>query len=410
MNRYRKLGFLASLAMLYTGPSFSQQLSFDSLSILVERNPSLSAYDARINSQNAYAAGARSLDAPKISAGQYQTPYQLRPNMGSFMISAEQPVINPSKLLAKEKYLFGVSRVTAAEKGMLKNELLTQAKQAYFERILLEKKGRVLDQMNALLSYILKDARLRLRYGKEQLSTIYKVSAEIYTLKNTHEELNNQIGQKNIILNTLMNRKPGIVFSVDTLLPIHDYEKNLTDSAALLAARSDLRQLNQSLDLTKLSMEMERSKSRPDFGLQVAHMFSYGGSKDQYILMGSVTLPFLPWVSHEYKANLRGLSYEKQALEEKKRELLSQAIGKIAGIRLALKSKKKQRMNFEQHIIPQLMNSYKTALLAYEQNTGELGPVLESLKLVQNSTLESLDLLNEVIQSEIAYERESEKY
>src|ERR1700736_993191 len=90
-----------------------QRLSLDSVLARITANPALHAYDAKINAEDAYAGAAKNLDAPKISAGQYQTPYQLNPNTGSFMISAEQMFTNPAKLQAKENYMKGVSKVTA---------------------------------------------------------------------------------------------------------------------------------------------------------------------------------------------------------------------------------------------------------------------------------------------------------
>ena len=106
-----------------------QQLPLDSVLARVTANPGLQAYDAKMSAEDAYATGAKSLDAPKISAGQYQTPYQLNPNTGSFMISGEQLFTNPAKLKAKEDYMNGISKVTAEDKNYLKNQLIAQAKQ-----------------------------------------------------------------------------------------------------------------------------------------------------------------------------------------------------------------------------------------------------------------------------------------
>jgi cobalt-zinc-cadmium efflux system outer membrane protein len=89
------------------------RLPLDSVLAKIALNPSLQAYDAKISAEDVYVTGAKSLDAPKISAGQYQTPYQVNPNAGSFMIQAEQLFTNPAKLRAKEDYLRGMSKVTA---------------------------------------------------------------------------------------------------------------------------------------------------------------------------------------------------------------------------------------------------------------------------------------------------------
>ena len=158
----------------------AQVLTLDSVFAQVARNPSVKAYDAQINAQEAYASGAKSLDAPRLSAGQYQTPYSLNPNTGSFMVQAEQMFTNPAKLHAKENYQKSLAKVTAEDKNELKNQLFAQARQYYFERVILERKLALLQHTKELLEYILKDANIRLTYGKEKLSNIYKAKAQLY--------------------------------------------------------------------------------------------------------------------------------------------------------------------------------------------------------------------------------------
>ncbi|MDB5288757.1 MAG: hypothetical protein JWR05_3706 [Mucilaginibacter sp.] len=384
------------------------RLPLDSVLVKIALNPSLQAYDAKISAEDVYATGAKSLDAPKISAGQYQTPYQVNPNTGSFMIQAEQMFTNPAKLRAKEDYMKGMSKVTATDKSYMKNQLIAQVKQYYYERVVLEKKLVLLQNTQGLLEYMLKDANIRLTYGKEKLGNIYKTKADLYQLDNTREQLNNEISQKNIMLNTLMNRDKQAAFTVDTSVVLKDYETGLTDTAALATSRSDIKGINRNIELQQLNAKMEYSKRKPDFGIQAGHMFSYGGMSNQYILMGSITIPIVPWASKSYKANLKGIQYEVAQLQQRKMDMLNQAEGQLAGLRADLNSKKRQLKNYQQNIIPALQNSYKTALLAYDQNTGDLPSVLEGIKGLQMSRLEALDRLQEILNLQVAYERENE--
>ena len=402
---YTMLLCLAALAA-----KAQERLPLDTVLARVIINPALQAYDARISAQDAYATGAKSLDAPKISAGQYQTPYQLNPNTGSFMISGEQMFTNPAKLRAKEDYMKDMSKITAEDKNYQKNQLIAQAKQYYFERVVLEKKLALLENTQRLLEYMLKDANIRLTYGKEKLSNIYKAKAELYELDNTREQLKNDISQKNIMLNTLMNRDKQTEFTVDTSLVLKDYESTITDTAVLANQRSDIKGLNRNIELQQLNAQMEYSKRKPDFGIQAAHMFSYGGYSNQYILMASITIPIVPWASKEYKANLKGIRYEVEELQQKKMDILNQTEGQLAGLRAEIISRKRQINNYQQNIIPALQNSYKTSLLAYDQNTGDLPSVLDGIKDLQTSRMEALDQLQQLLLVQVAYERENEKY
>ncbi|MET4142065.1 TolC family protein [Pedobacter sp. UYP1] len=388
----------------------TEVLPLDSVLVRLGLNPGLQAYDAKIGAQNAYAKGAKSLPAPQISAGQYQTPYSLTPNTGSFMISAEQMFTNPAKLRAKQDYMNGMSKVTAEDKNYMKNQLAAQAKGYYYNMGIIERKRTLLASTKGLLEYMLKSANIRLTYGKEKLNNIYKAKADLYELDNGQEQFNNDLKQQRILLNILMSRDKQIDFSVDTTLMVKDYETSVTDTAMLVAVRSDIKGINQNINLQALNAKMEYSKRKPDFGLQAAHMFSYGGMANQYILMGSVTIPVFSWSSKEYKANLKGISYEVEELKQKKLDLINQVEGNLAGLRSAIKSKKILLKNYNQNIIPALQNNYKTSLLAYEQNTGEMQVVLEGLKALKMARMEALDRLGELLQLQVNYERENEKY
>jgi len=387
-----------------------QRLPLDSVLARVAGNPALLAYDSKIAAQDAYATGAKNLDAPKISAGQYQVPYRFNPAGGSFMIAAEQMFTNGAKLQAKQNYMQGLSKVTAEDKNYMKNQLIAEAKQAYYERVVLEKKLNILQSTQSLFEYMLKDANIRLTYGKEKLSNIYKAKADLFELDNIREQLNNDIRQKNILLNTLMNRSQQAGFLVDTTVVIRDYEAAITDTAALAASRSDIKSINRNIELQQLNAQVENSKRKPDFGIQAGHMFSYGGIANQYILMGAITIPILPWTSKEYKANLKGIQYEVEELQQNKLDILNQAQGQLTGIKAEMGSKKRQLNNYRINIIPALQNSYKTALQAYEQNTGDLQPVLDGIKDMQQNKMDALNRLQELLQLQVAYEKENEKY
>ena len=404
----KKYQIIATALLCLAGFAKAQRLPLDSVLARVKANPALQAYDARASAQDAYATGARSLDAPKLSAGQYQVPYQLNPNGGAFMIQAEQMFINPAKLKAKQAYMQGQSKVTAEDKNYLKNQLIAQAKQYYYERVVLEKKLALLQNTQGLLEYMLRDANIRLTYGKEKLPNIYKAKAELFELDNTREQINSEIRQKNIMLNTLMNRDKQAAFLVDTNYVLKAYETTITDTAALAGARSDIKGINRNIDLQQLSAQMEYAKRKPDFGVQAAHMQSYGGMSNQYVLMGSITIPIVPWASKEYKANLKGIHYEVEELQQKKLDILNQAQGQLAGVKTDMGSKKKQLKNYEQNIIPALQNGYKTALLAYDQNTGDLPTVLSGIKDLQMARMTALDRLQELLTLQVAYEREYE--
>ncbi len=409
-KKYQLSCFLLASLISLSVKAQVQHLSLDSVLSKITFNPSLLSLDQKINAADAYVAGAKSLEAPKISAGQYQTNYQPKPYAGWFMIYGEQTFTNPAKLRAKEAYLNGVSKVTLEDKNYLKNQLIAQARLSYFDRVILGKKLVLLQSTQELLEYMLKDANIKLAYGKEKLNNIYKAKADLYQLDNIREQLNNDIRQKNIMLNTLMNRDKRTEFTIDTNVTIKDYEIAIIDTTLLSSSRSDIKGINRTIDLQQLNATAEYSKRKPDFGIQAAHMIGLGNTPSQYTLMGVITIPIVPWASKSFKANLKGIRFEQEALEQKKADLLNQAEGQVASLKADISSKKRQLKNFRENIIPAQQNSYKTALLAYEQNTGDLPSVLNGIRDLQTARMGNLDLLQELLQLQVAYERENERY
>src|SRR5258708_27042799 len=178
------------------------------------------------------------------------------------MISGEKMFKNHAKLREKEDYMKGVSKVTAEDKNYLKNQLIAQAKQYYYERVVLEKKLALLQNTQDLFEYMLKDANIRLTYGKEKLGNIYKAKADLYELDNTREQLNNEISQKNIMLNTLMNRDKQTAFKVDTTIVLKDYETTMTDTATLAKARTAINGISSNIQLHRLNAKLQDSKRK----------------------------------------------------------------------------------------------------------------------------------------------------
>ena len=138
---------------------------------------------AKINAYNTYATGAKSLDAPQVGAGFFMTPYNpqmwkadpsMNTNgMGSFMISAQQMIMNPKKLNANSDYMKSMSGVETQMKGSMRNELYSMAKMSYYGWVVLKRKTTVLKESEGILKYLIESTELRYKYGMDKLNAYY---------------------------------------------------------------------------------------------------------------------------------------------------------------------------------------------------------------------------------------------
>ncbi|MEP7081205.1 MAG: TolC family protein, partial [Ginsengibacter sp.] len=296
--------------------------------------PSLKMYDAEIQSLDAAAKGARNWEAPLVSAGLWTTPYKTglwngtkasgnmpaEKGMGSFMINAQQMFPNKKINDANEAYMQAMSSVTREDKEAALNDLFAAAKKNYYEWVIVEKKLSILDESEKLLHFMITNAETRYKNGLGKISAYYKAKASLGNIQNMRVGLQNEIRQKQIALNTLMNRNKLTDFSVDTNFVMKDYSSLVFDSTLFYKNRSDIKAIDQNIQLTYLKQDIERQSMKPQFGVQYSHMIGFGGAPQMFSIMGMVKIP-MNWSTRANKANIESLHFKAASLEEQKTSL-----------------------------------------------------------------------------------------
>jgi len=380
----------------------------DILSSIQSNHPSMKMYDADIRSMDEAAKGAKSWMPPELSTGLWMTPYNPSlwrkmadgsQGMGQYMISAQQMLPNKKEQEANARYMQAMSAVGKESKRANLNELYAVAKKGYYDWLIAEKKIRVLDEDSLLLDFMIRSAEIRYKNNLGKLNAYYKAKAALAGIGNQRIMLQNEVRQRQIILNTLMNRNKEVAFGIDTAYTIQDFQQ--TDSVYFIRARSDLKAIDRNIELTHLQQDLERARLKPQFGIRYDHMFGFGGLPMQYSLMAMIKLPIAAWSSKSYKANIESLGWKVESLKEQKQLALNEATGQATGILAAIDSKKKQVSLYQQKIIPALQKNYQVLQLSYEQNTGELFELLDAWQTLNMTQLEYLDQLHELLNMQV---------
>ena len=390
----------------------------DSITLL---HPVVKMYDNEIRSMDEAAKGARSWMPPEFSTGLWMTPYNpsywkkmddgmggTKEGMGQYMIGGQQMFPNKKKLNADAAYMEAMSSVEKEKKNASLNELINDAKQYYYEWMILKRKVGILDEDKKLLEFMIRNAEIRYKNGLEKISAYYKAKAALGNLQNMRLMLENDIREKRIRINTLMNRNPQIEFDIDTSYMLNDFSNTVFDSTLFYSIRSDLKAIDKEINLTWLKQETERQSLRPQFGIRYEHMFGFGGLPMQYSLMGMVKVP-LKTSSRMNKANIESLKWKVNALQSEKQMMVNEYSGMAYSMRNELDLKKRQLKLYEGNIIPALQNNYKTMQLGYEQNTEELFMLFDAWETLYMTQLEYTELLNQALKIQIAIERLIEK-
>jgi len=302
-----------------------------------------------------------------------------------------------------------MSSVEKEKKNATLNELINDAKQLYYEWIILEKKLTILEQNEKLIDFMIKNAEIRYKNGLGKISAYYKAKAALGNVQNMRLMFENDIREKRIRINALMGRNAMTNFDIDTTYKLNDYSTFIFDSTLFYSNRSDLKSIDKDINLTWLKQETEKQSLKPQFGIRYEHMFGFGGLPMQYSLMGMVKIPMARWSSKMNKANIESLKWKANSLQSQKEMMVNEYSGMAYGMRNELELKKRQLKLYDDNIIPALRNNYKTMQLGYEQNTEELFMLYDAWETLYMAQLEYTEILNQALKMQVAIDRLIEK-
>jgi outer membrane protein TolC len=353
--------------------------------------------------------------APQVETGFFMAPYNTKmwkaddmsPGMGSYMIGVSQMIPNAKKQNAEYKYMSAMSSVEKENKNYTLNQLYALAKTNYYQWLILNKKAKVANDNLLLLNYMIKSMEIRYQYNMDKLSTYYKAKSQYNELESMIIMLQNDISQKRIMLNTLMSRDKNTVFEIEETFELKEYNTQLLDTTLISKNRSDINAITRAIEINQLRVEAEKSKLLPEFGIKYDHMFAFGQQPQQFSLMGMITIP-MPWSTKMNKANISSFQIKNESLNWQKQMILNETVGMISGMYTELSNLKKQYTISEKSIIPSLRKNYDTAVLAWQNNTGDLFVVLDAWEALNMAQMDALDKLLSILNTQVEIEKQLE--
>lgn len=395
--------------------SFAQVVTLDSVFHYINtRNPMLLEYDQRIEARQAYAEGAKAWMAPMAGVGPYWVPYskpaEHEDTEGMYMAFVEQEIPNPSKQKAKKDYESSKVKAEAEARSYQFNVLKSEARELYYSSVVLTRQLAVLDKNKEIVELMLKLARIRYPYNQASLGSIYKVEARLHEIDNMRYMTEGEIDQAMVRLKALMNVDHSRKIAVDTTLRVSYSAGDSYDTLDLEERRSDIRQLDQTINVMRLNQELQQRSAKPDFRIRFEHMQPRDSDMQKlYSAMAMITIPIAPWSSKMYKSEVRGMNAEIEAMKLNRQAILNEARGMIAGMQIQLSRMARQLENYDSKILPALRKNYEATMLAYEENREQLPSVLDGWEAYSMARMEYLNKQREYYSMIVAYEKALEK-
>jgi outer membrane protein TolC len=394
----------------------AQVMSLDSvLRKIDENNPMLQEYDSKVKALNTYAKGAKSWMAPMVGAGTFMTPYANQTLMderdkGAWMFSVEQQIPNPSKLTASKNYLASRASVEKQGRSVQFNLLRSEAKTSYYQWLVSERKYKILKENERIMELMIKLAKIRYPYNQGSLGNIYKAEGRLSEVQNMLQMTSGDIETNSYRLKSLMSLPADTPMMIDTTMDVGvTADAIIYDTAMLARQRSDIRQIEESIEVMRLNQRVQRYQAKPDFKIRFDHMQPIGNMPKQFTAMAMVSIPIAPWSSKMYKSEVKGMQYDIEAMKKNREAILIETRGMLAGMSAQLNRMKQQLENYNTRIIPALKRNYETLMLAYEENREQLPIVIDAWEALNMAQMEFLDKTGEYYNMIVSYERELEK-
>lgn len=410
--------FFCVLAIVLTGCSANgqQQARLDSILITIRtNNPMLQEYRYRAEALNEISKGARSWMAPMVGAGTFMTPYPGQGvtegrDRGSVMVSAEQSIPNPAKLRANQQLLTSRASIEEAAGSFIYNDLRAQAKTAFYEWQVLEKELAILRENEEIIRLMFNIAKARYPYNQSPLGNSFKAEGRLYEVQNMIYMTKNEIIQKNITLNVLMNMPKEVRFAIDTAFREFSPVELQVDTALLAGNRSDIRQIDNTIQSMRYAVKLESYQAKPDFKIRYSHMAPLSQMMpNAFTIEGMISIPIAPWSSKMYKANVKGMNLQIEAMKRGREAILNEAQGMAASMAWEIQTARKQLDNFEQKIIPALDKNYEALMLAYQENREELTFVIDAYEALLMAQTQYLYTMRKYYRMIVEYEKQLEK-
>ncbi len=410
------IGALFIVAILGSPPAHAQVITLDSLLLLIgTQNPMLQEYDSKIKALNEYTQGATSWMAPMVGAGPYMTPYPNSAVMderdkGSIMFSVEQNIPNPAKLKAGKRYLQSKAQVEEQGRAFQYNALRAAAKTYYYEWLVAEQKLKVLAENERIMDLMLKLGRIRYPYNQGSLGNIYKAEGRLSEVRNMLLMTRSEIEGLSYRLKSLADIPASDSIRIDTTTVVRfETDQLRSDTAALAEQRSDIQQIEKTIRTMRLNQQVQKLQAKPDFRIRFDHMQPIGNMPSQFSAMAMISIPIAPWSAKMYRAEVKGMEYEIDAMKKSREAILLETKGMLTGMASQIRGMKQQLENYRGKIIPALRNNYQTLMLAYEENREQLPIVIDGWEALNMAQMEYLNKVQEYYLMIVTYEKESEK-
>jgi cobalt-zinc-cadmium efflux system outer membrane protein len=386
-------------------------LSMDTIIRRIDQNnQQLQTYQYKAEGFRFSADAATAWLPPMAGAGTFMTPYPFQKkvdpgNRGALMFRLEQDIPVFSRLKAKKTYLRSLGDIEKVNRTIILNDFKAQSRILYCSWVVALRQLKLLQENDQLLAMLKKIETVRYPHNRSDLADVYRIDAKREENQNNILALETGIDRSRVYLNTLMNRPPGELFTVDSSYsPM--FIDVVADSASLAESRSDVLKMDATIRAMQYNIAALQQEKKPSFKIQFDHMSSLGGMPQAFSVMGMISIPLAPWASKMYQSEIKAISFNTRGMETERSAIIQEAQGRLEGLQYEIRSLQKKTEAMKSKIIPALQQSREIKFLQYQENKAALKEVMDAWEAVNMMQTELWDQQLKLYQMIVEYEKE----
>lgn len=304
----------------------------------------------------------------------------------------------PGKLKLSQKSNLYSSKMLNEEYKSAGNDIIYNIKLNYYDLYLNSQKIKINKDNQLIVKSLITAAEIKYSISKGMQQEIFKSQVELSRLKSEEFIL---LQQKKIILSNLSGLTKNNLDS-NSKITFNGFDMNylngswifkLDDSSVINLTNyafdnlSDLKALRLKILMNDAQIEKTKLDYLPDFNLKVGYKIFPYEEHNAFSIMLGVNIPFAPWSSGKYdlrlqkeKVNLKS-TYEEYDI--KRNEIQKEIKNTIEMI----KSTRSTMFFYNDVLIPQSENTFKSTIYSYENDMTTFLDVLDSYRMYQDAKL-----------------------
>lgn len=383
----RYIHYILVIALFIAAPlgaeSADELILNDIIEEALRNNRGLLAASSRLSSARLRPPQARSLPDPMFMLG-YQNEGWSKYSYGEmegaqWMMSLTQTVPFPGKLSLKGKMADVETGSLSASYEALKQRIVLQAKESFFDLFLIHKSLEILEYQRGLLSKVEDAASARYSTGMAPQQEVLMAQTEKYMLSEKEEMLKQKKQAVEAMLNLTLGRdalSPLGMPSQLTYTPMNHSLDELIKKAIEQSPEIKIRQ--KMLEAGTLKKDMSKKEYYPDFTFTGSVFKREEPFQDMWSLSTAVNIPIF------YKKKQRNALLEANSI-------VSEAQHELESVRQTLASEVRESYSmvktaealmglYKEGLLPKARQGYESATTGYITGRIELITLIRSLK------------------------------